>query len=280
MEDPLLLQQKKMGDPLLHPLDEENELGPFAPPPIGLETDPFYAFRDELAHSTRKTLGRVERLKLLTTSEEILSEIASVNKALYNLKEGASDLERVVSHVERRRSDFTSLSEEDIQSRRSFLRIVQSRIKMMEGSLINAHQLADELVEQERRQKKSALEAKQAAVARVSKKVEANDDDESDMSLLRYRQEQMLKDQDESLDEISLSLGRLHAVGGEMYQEIESQNHLLDDINQNADTVSGKMEGALSRLDKFLHTSSRGQTLSITFLIVVLLIEIILVSVI
>src|SRR5688500_15734580 len=101
MDNPLLLQQKKMVDPLLNPMDEDTDLGPFPPPPIGLETDPFYAFRDELAHSTRKALARMEKIKLLSTSEEVLSEIASINKSLYNLKEGASDLERVVSHVER-----------------------------------------------------------------------------------------------------------------------------------------------------------------------------------
>ena len=167
-------------------------------------------------------------------------------------------------------------------SRRQFYLGIQNRIKQLENDLLMAEKNSKQLLEQENRQQlqleqKSTLKSEKSS--KVTQAIVAEQDDEDDFETVRYRHEQRIRTQDESLDIISDSLGRLRNVGGEMYLEIESQNRLLDDINDQASGLSQKMEGALSRLDKILHSSSRGQTLSIAFLAVLLIIEIILVSI-
>jgi len=280
-----------MEDPLLNPIEpssairasggggSEDDLGPFPPPPIGLETDPFYAFRDELAHTTRKCLARLEKLKSATSSEEMFAEIAGTGKALASLKENVSHLERVVSHVERKRADFSHLTEDDVKERRAFLKNIQSRVRHMEVELSKAATQAEQVAEQERRQFKQQMEAAKSRSSLGSMRV-TREDNAYDLEGQRYLQEQMLREQDQSLDEISTSLGRLHDVGSEMYHEIESQNRLLDEVNEESHGLEGKMDTALNRLDKMLHTKNRGQTMGILFLVVVLLVEIIILSVI
>jgi hypothetical protein len=278
-----------MEDPLLNPIEPSSrnggstgDLGPFPLPPPGLETDPFYAFRDELAQTTRKALARVERLKTMKTADEILGEAASIRKILTSLKENVSHLERLVAHVERKRADFDHLSDEEISWRRGFLRSVQGRFRQMESELVAADANAARIVDEERRQLKvaSAPKPKTVQPSTISpiRKVADEEAGPYDSAHLRYNQEQMLKEQDSSLDEISGSLGRLRGIGDDMYREIESQNNLLDEVNEEAHGLTGKMDGALGRLDKFLHSNSRGQTVSIMFLVGVLVVEIIILS--
>ena len=254
-----------------------SDLGPFSPPPMGLDTDPFYMFRDELAQTMRKTLLRIERLGQMKDPDSIRGEISSIRKGIPSLKENVQHLERMVVHVERKRSDFAHLSDSDIAWRRKFLTTIHSRVRQMESKLVAGQNLAAKIAEDERVQFKQELEAK-SRTATASARRKDDFDDGSDVR--RYTAEQMFKEQDENLDEISASLGRLHAQGSNMYHELESQNALLGDVNDDALGLSGKMEGALGRLDKFLQTSSRGKTVSIMFLLGVLLIEIIILSVI
>lgn len=268
-----------MEDPLLHPVEDapdESELGPLPIPPLGLETDPWYAFRDELAHSTRKALARVDKLQLLDSSVEILSEVSAVQKGVSSLKEGIVQVEKILAQVERKRSNFAQLSDQELSDRSTFLGKVKSHVRKMDNkiqsALAHAHRLRDQEIQRHQQSK------------RVSKSHVPTGGLEQDVELgstsARLRQEQMVHEQDASLDEISSNLTRLQTLGVEMHQELESQNLLLDEINDEASGMGGKMEGALSRLDKYLHSSSRGKTLSISFLVLVLLVEIIIVSVI
>jgi primosomal protein N'' len=267
-----------MEDPLLNPERRpEEELGPFPPPPIGLETDPFYAFRDELAHTMRKSMARVEKIQLAANSEEVFSEVASMRKGMTSLKENVSHLERLVSHVERKRADFSHLSDEEIKSRRTFLKAMQARLKQIDLDLTNANSLGEKLAEQERAQQRIIAEAKLKAITPPPRKV-LDDDEHDDIEHQRFMQQQVLQDQDESLEDISSSLNRLYHAGNEMYQEIDSHNQLLNEVNEEAYSVTSKMDSTLSRLDKVLHSKSRGQTIGIGFLVLVLIIEIIIVA--
>ena len=144
---------REMEDPLFNPLNNsEDELGPFPPPPLGLETDPWYALRDELAHEMRRALVRIEKIKLLTTYREVSYEIESLRKTLGQLKDSHAHIGKIVSKIEKARQNFIQLADEDVFSRRQFYLGIQNRIKQLENDLLMAEKNSKQLLEQENRQ--------------------------------------------------------------------------------------------------------------------------------
>lgn len=258
-------------------------LGPFPPPPLGTEADPFYAFRDELAGLCRQALQELDQLRLPSASSspsEKLAAISAFRSATARvLRENIAHLEKVVAHIERNAKEF-ALAPQEVASRRGFLETVQRHVAKLERDvdlLMETHkQLANKQALQDQLEMQRVLKAQreQQRRARPTASTAADDD-----HYARFHHQQQMQTQDQSLEEISSTLGRLKQVGNEVYHEIEAQNVLLEDLQGDTDEAEGRMATAMSRLDKILHTSSRGHTCAILVLVGFLFGEVLLVTI-
>ncbi|KAH9258530.1 hypothetical protein BASA81_001614 [Batrachochytrium salamandrivorans] len=265
------------------PLSGDAGLGPFPPPPLGIEADPFYAFRDELAGLCRQALQELDQLKLPGSSSpsEKLGAIAAFRNATERvLRENISHLEKVVAHIERNATEF-ALAPQEVASRRGFLETVQRHFAKLQRDvdlLLETHkQLANKQAHQDQLEMQRVLKAQREKQKRHRPPSSPSTVDGENYA--RFHQQQQMQTQDQSLEEISSTLGRLKQVGNEVYHEIEAQNTLLDDLQNDTDEAEGRMATAMNRLDKILHTSSRGHTCAILFLVGFLFGEILLVTI-
>jgi len=74
--------------------------------------------------------------------------------------------------------------------------------------------------------------------------------DEVSPSEVLFQQQQIMHDQDESLDRLSESIGRQRELSIQIGDELDEQNGLIDDVGQMVDRTSGRLSGARKRLDR------------------------------
>ena len=66
------------------------------------------------------------------------------------------------------------------------------------------------------------------------------------------QQDQIIRQQDQSLEQISRSVGTLHRMGQEIRGEIAQQNHLLDDLESGVDQTRDALVAQQSRLKRLI----------------------------
>lgn len=272
-------------DPLQfnHSNKQDTTLGPFPIPPPHLEHDPYYAFRDELSMLTRKLLARFEQWKASLEegsaySDTFQNDHAFLLKTISSLKDNVRQLAKVLNRVERDRSSFPDLTNEEIQDRKKFLSNVERYSKMISESLASSQnlKLIERQIQDERKRKSEALKRANLLKRDVANNIDLEEPLRASSHI--ENQQLIIKEQDEVLDDISQSLGTLSNVGNEIDTEIHLHNEMLTGMHYEADSVMGRYEGVMKRLDTYLELSSRGQTCGVLFLIGVLIVLIILVS--
>lgn len=64
----------------------------------------------------------------------------------------------------------------------------------------------------------------------------------------QQRQEEIMHEQDEALDGVFKTVGNLRQQANDMGRELEEQAEMLDDVEQDADRVQGKLQSGLKRV--------------------------------
>lgn len=64
----------------------------------------------------------------------------------------------------------------------------------------------------------------------------------------QQRQEEIIHEQDEALDGVFKTVGNLRQQANDMGRELEEQAEMLDDVEQDADRIEGKLQSGLKRV--------------------------------
>jgi len=65
------------------------------------------------------------------------------------------------------------------------------------------------------------------------------------------QQQQIMLDQDDTLDRLSESIGRQRELSIQIGDELDSQGELLEDVDGMVDRSRGRLDGARRRLNRF-----------------------------
>eukprot|EP00743_Colponemidia_sp_Colp-15_P008117 GILK01008798.1.p1 GENE.GILK01008798.1~~GILK01008798.1.p1 ORF type:complete len:131 (+),score=19.02 GILK01008798.1:56-448(+) len=85
-------------------------------------------------------------------------------------------------------------------------------------------------------------------------------------------QQDLINQQDQTLDDLSLAIGRLGLLGSTINQELETQKVLLESLDRDMDRTQSKFEYVNKKISEFLKLSDRGACWLIFVLSVILLI--------
>eukprot|EP00793_Prasinoderma_coloniale_P003756 PRCOL_00003132-RA len=95
---------------------------------------------------------------------------------------------------------------------------------------------------------------------------------ETQCASAEWQLEQLLmRQQDTDLEALSVSVQRLGGVGKTIAEELETQATMLDDLDEEADTVLGRLNATQRRLQRLVKKAGmRGQICMVVFLLITL----------
>jgi syntaxin 6 len=232
------------------------------------QDDPFYIFRGDLVKKLLLVEGQLEKyLEVVRTTDTATNthEIKETKKLLKRHLKSAestlSDLETTIRVVERNRSKFPHISDEEVRNRRSFVTDSQARIQTSKDEM-QSNQVKDKLLSDEK-----AKLARRKALSNNSNQInqtmrQANDND------LRLREEGessrsetmlMMQQQDDTLDGLSTAVTRVSHMAGTIHEEIETQNKMLTELEDDLVDAEEQLGVVMGKLGKLLKTRNRCQ---------------------
>mmetsp|Transcript_6246 Transcript_6246/g.17930 ORF Transcript_6246/g.17930 Transcript_6246/m.17930 type:complete len:229 (-) Transcript_6246:362-1048(-) len=120
----------------------------------------------------------------------------------------------------------------------------------------------------------NALRApQQAAPPSPTRKLNSaiHEENESFIGEQHSTQQQMMRQQDEDLDQLGESVSRIGHLGLTIHEELQQQGTMLDELDEDVDGTTARLQAAQKRINHVLAKAGmKGQLLIILFLIVVL----------
>ncbi|CEG36328.1 af404749_1syntaxin 6 [Plasmopara halstedii] len=237
--------------------------------------DPFYVFRDELEN---KVLAVRQKYAQWRTILEATDSPATKNlPALTHQIEGAVTtaeksvkfLEETIVMVEANRAKFEHIDAAEIASRKAFVAATRKELRAV------STEISAEAVKSRIRQEERKLMQKSTTSLRSN--LSEHNRNKRFLKEETQRQQQVMQEQDQSLEGLHTDITRLHNVTVEISSEVQQQNKMLDELTNDVDEAQERMNFVMGSLSKFLKTKDTCQLGLILFLMAVLVIMVFLV---
>eukprot|EP00762_Andalucia_godoyi_P002384 ANDGO_02800.mRNA.1 Syntaxin-61 len=240
--------------------------------------DPFYLVKDEVESGSQSAKKLYERFQSLVesgnTSGNPEYERISVDlkKQLKTVELDLGDLDEAMTIVESNRVKF-NISDDEVKKRKSFIAEKKKMIREMN----------DVLLKQTSQKRNALMGAKGAAGAGAGALGGAmTDDDRMDRLGVQdnerfvrgevQRQEQIIRDQDQDLDELHGAVSRISQIGNQIHDELNTQKVMIDELDRNVESTSSRLKANMRKAAKVLKDAQdKGKICCIILLCAVLL---------
>lgn len=175
------------------------------------------------------------------TSPELVESRAELESTLTDLSADLRDLIDSVKAVEHDPYRY-GLEIDEVERRRTLVGDVGKEVDDMHAEL-------EKTVEQAQiHGKGKGKEALPHPSAFDSEDEDGRDGDGDYAQFEQQRQEQIMQEQDEALDDVFKTVGTLRQQADTMGRELEEQADLLDDVDNIADRVGGKLQNGIKKI--------------------------------
>eukprot|EP00171_Calliarthron_tuberculosum_P004381 IDg4381t1 len=192
--------------------------------------------------------------------EALYGQVSSSLATLQGVHSSLSEAERSA-----RRNELSTL-EWDVQDLREAVSIAAedpTRFNLSADEVRRRSELVDELEQRVRAMEtvSASMDANGAGNTEVEAKTHADfKHEESELQM------QIVRQQDEQLDELALTVERIGEMGKGINEELEEQGELLDELGQDFDDTRSRMRDVHRRLAVFAAETGRGQLCTIAAL--------------
>jgi len=228
--------------------------------------DPFDVARDEVEAAVRKVqFMHKEWKKLLerentAESKQFKDLHAEINGELQLLNYDLQEVERSIQTVEQNRQKF-HLDDSQLAARRAFVAKSRAAHKEVQGDL-NGQQAKSKMENDQR----------QALLSHKSKEQEQQQRRNAREAEVLFEQEQMLQrqlknQQEDELVELSKATQRVGQVAKTINGELQLQQQLLEELNEDIDEQTHRMNAVMKGVGTLLKTGNRYQIYSLLGLI-------------
>ncbi|KAL9063576.1 MAG: hypothetical protein Q9157_008175 [Trypethelium eluteriae] len=203
--------------------------------------DPFLQFQTDLLsllNTTRPLFSSYLRIRSSASSAkspELLEARQELENALQTLSNDLSDLVESVRAVERDPYHY-GLEIDEVQRRRTLVEEVGGELEGMREELQKTVQDAQ-------------AKGKQKDSLPHPNEFEDDGNGEDEYAVFEQeRQMEMMHEQDEALDGVFKTVGNLRQQADDMGRELEEQGELLQDVDNVADRVGGKLQSGIKKV--------------------------------
>ena len=238
--------------------------------------DPFHVVKDELVTKLESIEVKVGRFNSLlygpgtTAGNKDFRECKKSLAREIRAAEGQlKDLGLTVEYVERDRGAFEHIDDVELGARRDFVGAARSRVAnardAVGGPRARGKMEADE---------KAAVAAQQGSYgARSDLEMQNTDFIHGE----RARTQATMQEQDENLEQLDGAVDRVHRMATEIHGELQTQSRMINEMEDELDETTEKMNFVMGKLSKLLKTKDTCQLWTIVALTVVLIVMVFLV---
>ena len=240
--------------------------------------DPFYSVKDKVQSILHQLSIDVPAWSALAVSSpDWPSATQSIKSQLKSAMVDLNDLSQTIAIVESNRTRFTSISDRELESRRSFVADTRQ----------HCQQLADQVKErqkqhvrqqasvsqpqqsnQQRSQPVSAARYNAAAAAADDAKAKASSSTNDEyLNRSQSTHQTLVAQQDEVLEDMSGALSRLQNLTEDINKDLYEHADMLNEMDAELDEAQGSMNVVLKKLDKLLKSSEKGRYCCIFILV-------------
>eukprot|EP00053_Salpingoeca_punica_P007094 m.65587 g.65587 ORF g.65587 m.65587 type:complete len:245 (+) comp13996_c0_seq1:219-953(+) len=236
--------------------------------------DPFPGVKEEVVQAMNNARALFSRWKTLLESENSDDEFEWTTKelktALKNIEYDLEDLAETITVVEANPARF-KISAQEVTERKQF--VSQTKDAMGEIKRTLNDYKAKAKTQQQNRQNLLA-QPKNSKYAKLEQEIAR--DNQQFIDNEQQHQQQLIRQQDETLEDMSSTINILKHYSEMIGDELDEQNEMLTEFDQEMDNTTDKLKQTLKKVDRALEISKDGkQSCMICLLLVILLILII-----
>eukprot|EP00929_Paragymnodinium_shiwhaense_P121638 TRINITY_DN93960_c0_g1_i1.p1 TRINITY_DN93960_c0_g1~~TRINITY_DN93960_c0_g1_i1.p1 ORF type:complete len:250 (-),score=80.13 TRINITY_DN93960_c0_g1_i1:53-802(-) len=236
-------------------------------------TDPYYVAKDDVQSAIKETQKMHKEWKKLLDSENTAKSRAfqelhaNLAGELRQLDFDLKDITATISMVEGNRSRF-QIDDAEIGRRKAFVQESRAAVQAIQNDVTSPGTTAK--IENDKRQ----LLARQEQDRRGNEDSRRQVERENDAFLQRQRQEQaqIIRQQDDALEELGKSAQRLNQVATTINIELQDQQKMLKELDDDIERETEKLNFVMKRMGKLLKTSDNKQLCLIIALFVLALV--------
>jgi len=234
--------------------------------------DPFYVVKEEVLQSLQGVTTLYDRWKELlettntSSNEEFKWTANELKSGLRSIEWDITDLEETVGIVENNQAKF-KIDNHELQTRKDFIQSTKSKIQLIKEDLQSTRTRG----KMENDQKNTLVSSKRTSDKFSRLQNELEKDNTDFIGAQTQRQEFIIKEQDEHLDTLSMTVGRLKDMGSTIGNTIQETTGLVEELNVEVDKTDSGIRGAVNKVNKLLEsTKDSTQWCIIIFLVLVL----------
>lgn len=220
---------------------------------------------------------RIRSLTHSSTSPELASARSDLEQALSTLAEDLTDLVESVQAAESDPARY-GLSEHEVTRRKRLVQEVGGEVEDMREELSKTTVTSGTKGSAAARAAKAAADADLPPPSAFAIEDGADGGGDDTYAEFEHRQQlQMMRDQDEQLDDVFMTVGNLRRQADDMGRELEEQVEMLEHVDTLADRVGGRLQTGMQKLGYVMRKNEdRYSSCCIAVLITVLIILLVL----
>lgn len=216
-----------------------------------LSSLPYHSKVTGLLDQLRVDFSRFDGLS--TRSADYSSMLTKLRGAVSAVDTDVKDLSQTIVIVEQNRARFTSISDQELNSRKSFVDTTRSTLASYQDQLRRATQ--KQAGDQRRDLMPSSGQSRFSGAA--SSTINREQDDY--VAGANNQQQALIKQQDVVLEDMDAALARLSNISSDINAELVEQDAMLNEMDSQMDEAQGNFGIVLKKMDKLLATSDRGR---------------------
>jgi syntaxin 6 len=239
--------------------------------------DPFFMVKNEVVQSVSQVIGLHKKWQDLHNNSSTYgnSEYSwTLNHLKENIKTIHWDLEDLGETIETVESNpyKYNISLIEINARKQFIHETKTTIDKISADINNGSKAKAAAFS-----RMELLESKSNKYEKLDRELENQNQNVIADHQLRRKME--LEDQDQNLEKVGETVITLKHLGEEIGRELDSQNILLEDLDQKVSSTGTQLSKVTKKIDEILQMSDKYQLIIIVTLVVILLSMIIIYSV-
>ncbi|OCK76840.1 hypothetical protein K432DRAFT_305489 [Lepidopterella palustris CBS 459.81] len=204
------------------------------------EEDPFLQVQADVLsalNTTRPLFASYLRIRSSASSANTPELVEARHELEHTLQDLSSDLRDMIESVQAVEHDpyRFGLEIDEVERRRRLVKEVGDEVEKMRKELLRTVHDAQN-------------KGKAAVNGDVLPDPDSFDDQDEYAAFEQERQMEMMNEQDEALDGVFRTVGNLRQQADDMGRELEEQGELLNDVDNVADRVGGKLQNGLKKV--------------------------------